>query len=75
LKIGDLVRVVRVPGRLPEPKGDGLQTRRIFQLCVGRVFPVVGFSNGLIELHVGEVVGEPAYIHSVWIEPVCVETA
>lgn len=67
------MRVVRLPERLPDPEGDDLRTRRIFELCVGRVFPIVGLANDLIELEVGEVVGEPACMHSIWIEPDCVE--
>jgi hypothetical protein len=47
-------------------------TRELFGACVGRVFPIVGIDNGLLELHVGEIVGEDSYMHSVWIEPSCV---
>jgi hypothetical protein len=71
--VGDRVRVVRVPERLGGGEGDSLNTRRIFELCVGHTFPIVGLANGLIELEVGKVVGEPAYMHSIWIEPDCVE--
>lgn len=72
MRVGDKVRVLRAPERLPDVQGDALHTRRIFELCIGRVFPIVGFSNGLIELEVGEVVGQPAYMHSIWIESDCV---
>jgi len=75
LKVGDRIRVTRLPERLPSGEGDSLNTQRIFELCVGRVFPIIGFANGLIELEAGEVVGEPAYMHSIWIEPDCVEIA
>lgn len=73
MKIGDKVRVARLPQQLPQREADDLRTRQIFELCVGRVFPVVGLVNGLIELEVGEVVGERAYMHSIWIEPDCVK--
>ena len=72
MRVGDKVLVLRAPERLPDVKGDTLHTQRIFELCIGRVFPIVGFSNGLIELEVGEVVGQPAYMHSIWIESDCV---
>lgn len=36
-------------------------------------FPIEGFLNGQVELCVGEVLGEPDYMHSVWIEPEFVE--
>ena len=65
MKIGDLVVVTGVPGALP----DGMGTRELFEKCLGRTFPIVGFENGLVELEVGEVLGEPSYMHSIWIEP------
>jgi hypothetical protein len=43
-------------------------TQALFEACVGRVFPIAGINNGLLELHVGEVVGEENYMHSIWIE-------
>ena len=68
MKIGDSVTVVEIP--------DGLEgeTKSIFELCVGRTFPIFGIvpvpeiGGELLELHVGEVVGKPAYMHSIWIE-------
>ena len=68
MKIGDRVEVVAVPGSLP----SGMGTQALFEACVGRVFPIAGIDNGLLELQVGEVVGEEAYMHSIWIEPSCV---
>jgi hypothetical protein len=69
MKIGDTIRLVRLP--------DGLEndeTKSLFEVCPGRVFPVVGIvpvpeiGSELLELHVGEVVGKPPYMHSIWIE-------
>ena len=68
MKIGDQVEVVAVPGSLP----SGMGTQELFEACVGRVFPIAGIDNGLLEIHVGEIVGEESYMHSVWIEPNCV---
>ena len=65
MKIGDLVVVTGVPSALP----DGMGTRELFEKCLGRTFPIAGFENGLVELQVGEVLGEPSYMHSIWIEP------
>jgi hypothetical protein len=65
MKIGDLVVVIGVPSALP----DGMGTRELFAKCLGRTFAIVGFENGLVELEVGEVLGEPSYMHSIWIEP------
>jgi hypothetical protein len=65
MKIRDRVEVLSVPGSLP----SGMGTQELFAACVGRVFPIEGIEdNGLLELHVGEVVGEESYMHSIWIE-------
>lgn len=71
MKKGDLVRVVAVPPGLRD-EAD-LTTRRIFDLCLGRTFPIAGFRGHLLELEVGEVIGKSAHMHSVWIEPDLVE--
>jgi len=68
LKVGDRVRVTQIPPILPED-----DTRSLFGLCLGRVFPIVGFKWNLLELEVGEVLGKPAYADSIWIEPEFVE--
>lgn len=65
MKIGDLVVITGVPSALPH----GMGTRELFEKCLGRTFAIVGFENGLVELEVGEVLGEPSYMHSIWIEP------
>jgi hypothetical protein len=64
MKIGDRVEVVAIPEGLPETMG----TRALFQSCIGRVFPIVGLKEHLVELQVGELVGQPSYMHSIWIE-------
>jgi hypothetical protein len=69
MKIGDRIEVVAVPGLLP----SGMGTQALFEACVGRIFSVDGIDeNGLLELHVGEVVGEESYMQSIWIEADCV---
>ena len=55
------------------PQDDRLKTRTLFELCVGRVFPIVGFNGTLMELEVGEVLGKSAAMDSIWIEPEFVE--
>jgi len=56
------------------PDGLDSETRTLFELCVGRTFPIVGVvaapetGGELLELHVGEVVGKAEYMHSIWIE-------
>ncbi len=46
------------------------------ELSLGRTFAIADItSHGLLELEVGEVVGVASYLHSIWIEPDCVEPA
>lgn len=73
VKIGDCVRLVGIPDKLPPDDEPGaLGTNSLFQRCLGRVFPVVGFNElGFAELEVGEVNGQPPYMDSIWVEPRC----
>ena len=70
MKKGDLIRVVKVPNSVED--SEGFKTRSTLEGCVGRVFPVMGFNAGLIQIDVGEVVGRPSYMESIWIESDCV---
>jgi len=40
MKIGDKIRIVKLPEGLIDD--EELQTRSLFALCLGRVFPIVG---------------------------------
>jgi hypothetical protein len=51
MKIGDRVRVIGVPDVLPRDQ-DGLKTTSLFQICVGRVFPIAGFNETNIWIEV-----------------------
>jgi hypothetical protein len=68
---GDVVRVTQIPEGLPD--ADDLRTKAIFELCLGRSFPIAGIERGLVQLDVGEVVGQPAYMQTIFIEPEFVE--
>lgn len=70
MKIGDHVRVTGLPAVFPD---DDLQTKKIFSLCLGEIFPIMGYHDHLIELHVGGVISELPFMHSIWIEPEFVE--
>lgn len=71
MKIGDTVRVIGIPANLPD---NEIGTKHVFELCLGRTFriedlkSVEGLEGALAELYVGNVVGEPDYMHSIWIE-------
>lgn len=66
MQVGDKVEIVTIPDDLPE---NDLKTRSLFKACVGRTFRIVGFQDHLLELEVGEVLGQEAFVHSIWIEP------
>lgn len=73
MKIGDLVRVVSVP---PDLRDDSeLNTSSLFSLCLGRAFRIIALDSGLIELHVGGVIGQEPWGHSIFIKPQHVELA
>ena len=77
MKIGDRIRIIELPNGLTND--DALQTKDLFERCLGRVFPIAGIvpvkenNTQLLELEVGEVVGEFAAKHSIWIESDLVE--
>jgi len=70
MKIGDEVRIVTIPLDLPEGE---IHTKSLFEMCVGKIFPIVGFQGHLLELEVGEVTGKEPFMESIWIEPEHVE--
>jgi len=65
MKIGDKVRVMKVPDGVPPDN----QVMTLFRGCVGKTFPIVKMDDGLVELHVGEAFGKPAEFHQIWLEP------
>jgi hypothetical protein len=65
MKIGDKVRVTKVPDGVPPDN----QVMTLFRGCVGKTFPIVKIDDGLVELHVGEAFGKPAEFHQIWLEP------
>ena len=72
MKEGDLIRVIRVPEGVRD--SDEFKTRSTLEHCIGRVFPIMGFNEyGMIQIDVGEIVGKPSYMESIWIEPECME--
>ena len=66
MKIGDKVRVERMPDGVPP---DNKQLQTLFRSCLGKTFPIVKFDGPLVELHVGELFGKPADYHQIWLEP------
>lgn len=71
MKVGDIVCLVRLPERLKD--APGFNTIDLFTRCLGRSFPVVGVDQGFVELEVGHVLGEAPVMHSIFVEPDCLE--
>jgi hypothetical protein len=69
MKVGDIVRVVRVPSGVPN---DNKQLVTLFKGCIGKEFPIAQLDDGLVELHVGEAFGKLAEYHQIWVDADCV---
>lgn len=64
------MRVVALSPAIP----DNPESKLVFERSVGHTFPIIDITeDGLVELEVGEVMGVSAYMHSIWIEPECLE--
>jgi hypothetical protein len=76
---GDKVRIIGVPPDLPED--ERLQSRALFERCIGEIFPIVDIAHlegppyKLLQLDVGNVVGKPACMETIWTELQYVEPA
>jgi hypothetical protein len=73
MKAGDTVMLIGIP---PDVRDDGvLQTRTLFEKCLGQSFVVVEMESiaGLpyppAKLDVGHILGKESYIHTIWVEP------
>jgi len=72
MRAGDKVKVVGIP---PDATDDEeLQTRSLFEKCLGKTFEVIevstveGLMQPLAMLFVGSVAGEAPSMHSIWVE-------
>jgi hypothetical protein len=73
-KVGDLIRVVRIPTDLHDAAGIG--TPEVFQRALGKTFRIEGFDeHGHLELVVAEHKASREHFASdtIWIEPEFVE--
>ena len=73
MKAGDKVKLIGIPPNLRDEQD--LQTRTLFEKCLGRSFTVIGVESveGLphpvARLDVGHVLGEEPWMHTIWVEP------
>jgi hypothetical protein len=72
VKAGDRVKLIGIPPNLKDD--EVLQTRSLFEKCVGRCFVVAavevvdGLTQRLARLDVGHVLGVAPYVHTIWVE-------
>jgi len=73
MKTGDTVKLIGIPLNLPEHAD--LQTRTLFEKCLGQTFVVLGLEDveglpyPLARLDVGHAIGEENWKHTIWVEP------
>jgi|HubBroStandDraft_4_1064222.scaffolds.fasta_scaffold1439373_2 hypothetical protein len=73
MKAGDRVRLIAIPPGVKD--GEKLQTRALFEECLGKGFAIVaveavdGLPHPMVRLDVGNILGEPAYLETIWVEP------
>ena len=77
IQVGDRVRLLGIPPEVAEmPEDPELQTRRVFAICLGRIYRVVGIGRyGHLELDVSADV-DPlvgGFMNSIWVEPELLE--
>jgi len=73
MKTGDRVKLV---GISPDGRDENdMQTRTLFEKCLGQTFVVTDVESfdsvpfPLAKLDVGHVVGKQAWEHTIWVEP------
>lgn len=73
MKIGDRVKLIGIP---PDTHDDEeLQTRTLFEKCLGKTFTVAGLETveglpyQLVQLDVGNILGQAPYLQTIWVEP------
>ncbi len=73
MKIGDKVRLIGIPADAHDD--EKLQTRTLFEKCLGETFTVAGLETveglpyQLVRLDVGHMLGEAPYLETIWVEP------
>jgi len=73
VKIGDKVKLIGIPPDTHD--NEKLQTRTLFEKCLGETFTVAGLETveglpyQLVQLDVGHVLGEATYLETIWVEP------
>lgn len=65
MKIGDTVKVTKIPADLP---AGNAQLETLFRGCLGKTFQIAAIDDNLFELRVGEAFGKPAEHHVIWLD-------
>ena len=73
MKVGDTVKLIGIPPGLPDD--HELQTRSLFEKCLGESFCIVdletveGLSCKLVKLNVGDMLEKSESLDRIWVEP------
>jgi hypothetical protein len=73
VKVGDRVELIGIPKGVKDDRE--LQTRTLFEKCLGKTFRIAGLENvkglpfPLVRLDVGDMVGKEAFMETIWVEP------
>jgi uncharacterized alkaline shock family protein YloU len=67
VKPGDHARLIKIPDI------NDVELKKIFEQCLGKVFPVADASDTLVDLEIGEVFGRKSYMESIYVEHDCIE--
>jgi hypothetical protein len=68
VKPGDRVRLIKIPEDI-----NDAELKRLFEQCMGKVFPVGDVSDTMVDLEIGELSGRKSYMESIYIEHDCIE--
>jgi hypothetical protein len=73
MRAGDKVKLVGIPPDVQDK--DDLQTRTLFEKCLGQTFVVAdvesldGLPFPLAKLDVGHILGKEPWEDTIWVEP------
>ena len=68
VKSGDRVRLIKIPDDIVDN-----ELKKIFEQCVGHVFPVGDVTDSLVDLEIGELFDRESYMESIYVEHDCIE--
>jgi hypothetical protein len=62
VKAGDIVRVIKVPSGLPD------ESRRVWEFCLGKCFPIEEIEGGRVVVLVGRLSNMEDGFHEIFLD-------